>query len=159
MDNQYFGYYKSPIGSIKISYTGNGISSLVFIDKEVKSSYDDLFLQSCFFQLDEYFSGKRKVFELRLDINGTDFQVKVWKSLLSISYGHTVSYGEIAKQMGNGKLMRAVGNANGKNPVSIIVPCHRVVGKDGSLTGYAGGLWRKQWLLDHEFRCKQLSLF
>ena len=116
-------------------------------------------MQSCFSQLDDYFEGNLKSFDLETDLQGTDFQLSVWKYLLSIPYGKTVSYLDIARYLKNPKTIRAVGKANGSNPVSIIVPCHRVIGRDGSLTGYAGGIWRKKWLLDHELRSNQLSLF
>jgi methylated-DNA-[protein]-cysteine S-methyltransferase len=101
-------------------------------------------------QLDEYFSRKREAFTLPLDLKGTEFQKKVWAELLNIPFGKTVSYKELSIRLGDVKAIRAVAAANGANPVSIIVPCHRVIGSDGSPTGYAGGLWRKQWLLEHE---------
>jgi methylated-DNA-[protein]-cysteine S-methyltransferase len=101
-------------------------------------------------QLNEYFSRKRKVFDLEIDLQGTDFQKQVWMELLKIPYGKTISYKELALRLGNHGVIRAAGAANGANPVSIIVPCHRVIGSDGSLTGYAGGLWRKKWLLELE---------
>lgn len=101
-------------------------------------------------QLGEYFAGERQDFDLPLDPIGTDFQQSAWTALRSIPYGETVSYGEQAEGMGDKRKARAVGAANGRNPISIIVPCHRVVGSNGSLTGFAGGLDRKQWLLEHE---------
>ena len=103
-------------------------------------------------QLAEYFNGQRKVFELDLDPQGTDFQKKVWKQLIKIPYGQTVSYGELARRIGNPKASRAVGMANGRNPISIIIPCHRVIGSNGSLTGFGGGIEVKQYLLDLESR-------
>ncbi len=159
MKDHYEGYYRSPIGTIKLSYTGKGLAKLVFSDDDIPPTHDDLFLQDVFLQLDAYFAGKRKKFDLTLDLSGTDFQKKVWDFLIAVPFGHTVTYLDIAKHLNNPKTTRAVGHANAKNPVSIIVPCHRVVGSDGSLTGYAGGLWRKEWLLDHEKKYKQLSLF
>ena len=110
-------------------------------------------------QLDAYFAGTLQEFDLDLDLRGTEFQLRVWNQLLTIPFGHTVTYQEIASLINSPKSFRAIGHANGLNPVSIIVPCHRVIGSDGSLTGYAGGLWRKQWLLEHELKTKQLSLF
>jgi methylated-DNA-[protein]-cysteine S-methyltransferase len=107
-------------------------------------------------QLDEYFSGNRKIFDLPLDLHGTEFQKKVWSELLKIPFGHKISYKELTLKIGDIKAIRAVAAANGANPVSIIVPCHRVIGSDGSLTGYAGGLWRKQWLLEHESSLQKL---
>lgn len=108
-------------------------------------------------QLDEYFNRKRTVFDLPLDLQGTEFQLRVWNELLKIPFDRTITYKELALKLGNLKAIRAVGTANGANPVSIIVPCHRVIGSDGSLTGYAGGLWRKKWLL--EFESSTSSLF
>jgi len=153
------GYYSSGIGIIKVSYSAKGITSLVFTNTWYAHSRDDLFLQRCFEQLDAYFAGKLQEFDLELDLRGTEFQLRVWDQLKLIPFGHTVSYQEIANQLGTPGSVRAVGHANGLNPVSIIVPCHRVIGSDGSLTGYAGGLWRKKWLLEHELKTKQLSLF
>lgn len=109
-------------------------------------------------QLMEYFSGKRKAFDLPLAITGTGFQKKVWEELRHIPYGKTLSYLGLSRQIGNVKAIRAVGHANGQNPLAIIIPCHRVIGSDGSLTGYAGGLWRKKWLLEHEGALLQTSL-
>ena len=111
------------------------------------------------FEVNEYFDGKREVFTLDLNPEGTDFQKKVWDALLTIPFGKTTSYLELSKTLGDVKAIRAVAAANGKNPLWIIVPCHRVIGSDGSLTGYAGGLHRKQWLLEHESPFKQTSLF
>jgi len=107
-------------------------------------------LRLCSLQLAEYFEGARRTFDLPLAPQGTDFQKRVWERLLGIQYGVTVSYREIAEDMGNSRSARAVGSANARNPVSIIIPCHRVVGSGGGLVGYGGGLWRKQWLLNHE---------
>jgi methylated-DNA-[protein]-cysteine S-methyltransferase len=111
-------------------------------------------------QLEEYFAGKRRDFDLPLRLNGTEFQQRVWRALTKIPYGETWSYGELAKRIGNPNASRAVGLANGRNPISILVPCHRVIGADGSLTGYGGGVERKQWLLAHEgLQRGQRSLF
>ena len=110
-------------------------------------------------QLDEYFNGKRENFNLTVNPKGTAFQLKVWKSLLKIPYGKTKSYLAQSKVLGDVKAIRAVASANGKNPLWIVIPCHRVIGSDGSLTGYAGGIWRKKWLLNHENPVKQQSLF
>lgn len=107
-------------------------------------------------QLDEYFAGKRKKFELDFVFTGTVFQKKVWKALLEIPFGETTTYLALSNKLGDPKAIRAVAGANGANKMAILIPCHRVIGSDGSLTGYAGGLWRKQWLLDHE--SKQMSL-
>jgi methylated-DNA-[protein]-cysteine S-methyltransferase len=110
-------------------------------------------------QLRAYFKNEIKIFDLKLNPEGTVFQKKVWKQLETVSFGTTISYLDLSKQIGDVKAVRAVANANGKNPLWIIVPCHRVIGSDGSLTGYSGGLQRKQWLLNHERECKQQSLF
>ena len=115
-----------------------------------RSSDSHPLLQTCISQLDDYFSGKRKTFELTLSQGGTPFQQKVWDLLYQIPYGKTISYHQLAMQYGDLKAIRAVASANGKNNLAIIVPCHRVIGSNRSLTGYAGGLWRKKWLLEHE---------
>lgn len=152
-------YYKSPAGTIEISHNGKGISSLIFIDDEFRQEQIPEGFSECFKQLDEYFTGTRQLFDLSLSPQGTEFQQFVWNKLLEIPYGKTTTYLEIARRVGNTKSLRAVGNANGRNPISIIIPCHRVIGSDGSLTGYGGGLWRKKWLLEHEQQFAQLSLF
>ena len=142
--------YDSPIGIIKIEYSERGISTLVFIDGPEMESRCTEMESRITFQLDEYFKKKRKIFDLPLDLQGTDFQKRVWNELLKIPFGKTISYKDLSLKLGNLKAIRAVAAANGANPVSIIVPCHRIIGSNGSLTGYAGGLWRKKWLLEHE---------
>jgi methylated-DNA-[protein]-cysteine S-methyltransferase len=153
------GFYPSPIGILKIAYTANGISSLVFLEDENKQRSDDLFLQSCFMQLDMYFSGEKMSFDLPLDLDGTQFQKKVWHLIQTIPYGRSATYSGLARKLGNPHFARAIGQANARNPVSLIVPCHRVTGLSGDLTGYAGGLWRKRWLLEHEGWDQTLRLF
>lgn len=151
---------KSPLGYTKINGDEQGISSVIILNSEEKET--DLIpevLQDCVHQLIEYFSGERTKFDLILNPEGTEFQRKVWTKLQTIPYGKSISYLELSKQLGDVKAIRAVANANGKNPLWIIIPCHRVIGSDGSLTGYAGGLYRKQWLLSHESPYKQQSLF
>lgn len=151
---------KTPLGYTKITGDNDGIASVTVLNSEEQIS--DIIPQSledCVYQLNEYFEGKRQVFDLNLNPQGTDFQKTVWEALLTIPYGKTMSYLELSKQLGDIKAIRAVANANGKNPLWIIVPCHRIIGTDGSLTGYAGGLHRKQWLLEHESPYKQQSLF
>jgi methylated-DNA-[protein]-cysteine S-methyltransferase len=144
-------YYNSPIGIIRIESSEKGISGLVFMDNiEDEEDSKDEMASRCILQLDEYFNLKREVFDLELDLQGTGFQKRVWAELLKIPFGKTISYKELSVRLGDVKAIRAVAAANGANPVSIIVPCHRVIGSDGSLTGYAGGLWRKRWLLDFE---------
>ncbi len=150
----------TPLGFTKITGDNDGITSITVLNSDEKIT--DIIpqsLQECVYQLNDYFEGIRKNFDLKLNPEGTDFQQTVWKQLQTIPYGKTLSYLELSKQLGDVKAIRAVANANGKNPVWIIIPCHRVIGSDGSLTGYAGGLARKQWLLNHENPYKQQSLF
>ncbi len=153
-------YYKTPIGIAKIMGNTNGIQAIFWVDKitEPPTKTPDC-LHNCVVQLSEYFAGIRTTFDLKLNPQGTDFQQKVWAELLNIPFGKSTTYLQQSKQLANPKAIRAVASANGKNPISIIIPCHRVIGSDGSLTGYAGGLWRKKWLLEHESDCKQQSLF
>jgi methylated-DNA-[protein]-cysteine S-methyltransferase len=144
-------FYHSPIGLLEIKGTDSGITSILFYkEKQKEKAPIPEVLKACAAQVDEYFRGRRKIFDVPLHLNGTSFQIKVWNELLKIPYGETVSYLDIALKVGNEKMIRAVGGANGKNPISIIVPCHRVIGTDGKLVGYGGGLWRKEWLLNHE---------
>jgi methylated-DNA-[protein]-cysteine S-methyltransferase len=157
-------YYKSPIGIVKITGTQNGIQSVSILDDgviedAVFQQEIPLCLQECIVQLNEYFNKERASFNLTVNPKGTAFQIKVWQELLKIPYGKTTTYLQQSKNLGNVKAIRAVASANGKNPLWIIVPCHRVIGSDGSLTGYAGGIWRKKWLLQHENALKQQSLF
>ncbi|GAL65221.1 methylated-DNA--[protein]-cysteine S-methyltransferase [Jejuia pallidilutea] len=150
----------SPLGFTKIVGNIDGVASIsVLNSKERISDIIPEILEDCVIQLKEYFEGSRKEFQLKLNPKGTDFQKKIWNLLQDIPYGKTTSYLELSKQYGDIKAIRAVANANGKNPLWIIVPCHRVVGSNGNLTGYAGGLHRKKWLLEHESPFKQQSLF
>ena len=151
---------ETPLGQAKIIGDKDGISA-VSVDN-TKNELSQIIpeeLLECVNQLSAYFNNDLKEFELKLNPKGTEFQKKVWTQLLNIPFGKTCSYLELSKQLGDPKAIRAVANANGKNPLWIIVPCHRVIGIDGSLTGYAGGLHRKQWLLNHESINKQQSLF
>ncbi len=151
---------KSPLGFTKITGDVNGIASVIVLNSEEQVSVKiPKVLNDCVLQLNQYFEGSREQFSLKLNPKGTAFQNKVWDALLIIPFGKTTSYLQLSKQLGDVKAIRAVANANGKNPLWIIIPCHRVIGTDGSLTGYAGGLHRKQWLLDHESPYKQQSLF
>ncbi len=144
-------FYQSPIGAIEIVHNADFIVSLAFVDSEEKETQKPgTLLKQCLYQLDEYFAGTRKQFELPLAPTGTDFQKRVWRTLQGIAYAGKCSYLDIAKLMNDPKATRAIGAANGKNPIAIIIPCHRVVGSDNSLTGYAWGMGRKKWLLDHE---------
>ncbi|WP_291286597.1 methylated-DNA--[protein]-cysteine S-methyltransferase [Flavobacterium sp.] len=154
-------YIHSPLGITKIVGDEEGIAVISVSDvgtTEVSPTIPDV-LQAAVLQLQEYFEGKRTDFDLKLNPKGTDFQQKVWKSLLEIPFGKTVSYMDQTKKLGDVKAIRAVASANGKNPLWIVVPCHRVIGTNGSLTGYAGGLSRKKWLLEHENPSTQQSLF
>lgn len=150
----------TPLGIAEIHGDEDGIFSISILDenssfsKEIPDS-----LQTCVSQLKGYFDGERKDFDLKLNPKGTAFQVKVWKELLQIPFGKTISYLELSQKLGDKKAIRAVAAANGKNPIWIVIPCHRVIGSDGSLTGYAGGLHRKKSLLEHEGAIKQISLF
>jgi len=153
-------YYKTPIGIARIVGDDDGISSISVVDSATESSTKiPACLQDCVTQLDEYFQKKRTIFNLKLNPQGTEFQKEVWKALQQIPYAETRSYLKQSETMGNVKAIRAVASANGKNPIWIVIPCHRVIGSDGSLTGYAGGLWRKRWLLEHENPPEQQSLF
>jgi methylated-DNA-[protein]-cysteine S-methyltransferase len=150
---------KTPLGMATITGNENGISVIAIADDGVVSEAIPLVLQGVVTQLNDYFEGKRTEFDVLLNPQGTDFQKKVWNGLLQIPYGKTMSYLELSKQLGDVKAIRAVASANGKNPLWIIIPCHRVIGTDGSLTGYAGGLWRKKWLLELENPSPQQTLF
>jgi len=153
-------YYKTPIGTAKIVGNENGISAVTVMDDAMKTSAEiPEILKDCVQQLEEYFNGTRKQFNLKLNPQGTEFQKRVWMELMLVSYGKTRTYLEQSKQLGDAKAIRAVASANGKNPIWIIIPCHRIIGSDGSLTGYAGGIWRKKWLLEHENPSTQKSLF
>lgn len=153
-------YYKTPIGTAKIEGNIDGITSITVIDEAIETSKTSpACLQDCVQQLKEYFSGNRKSFDLKLNLQGTEFQKKVWEALQNVPYGKTRTYLEQSKVIGNVKAIRAVASANGKNPIWIVIPCHRIIGTDGSLIGYAGSLWRKKWLLEHENPTTQQSLF
>tara|TARA_R110002074_G_scaffold149035_7_gene301349 strand:+ start:20300 stop:20776 length:477 start_codon:yes stop_codon:yes gene_type:complete len=153
-------FIKTPLGIAKITGSSEGLSSIIVLDSE--EPLTDIIpesLEDAVYQLNEYFEGIRTEFQLDLNPEGTEFQKKVWLELQNIPYGRTASYMELSKLIGDPKAIRAVGSANGRNPLWIVVPCHRVIGSDGSLTGYAGGLHRKKWLLEHESPHKQQSLF
>jgi methylated-DNA-[protein]-cysteine S-methyltransferase len=143
-------YYESPIGLIELVGTDSALTSLIFVEQPLDVPTSHPYLDQVIGQLDQYFKGERRTFDLNLGFEGTPFQKQVWNQLLTIPYGQTASYLDIAKALGDAKATRAVGAANGSNPISIIVPCHRIIGSNGKLTGYGGGLWRKEWLLKHE---------
>lgn len=155
---------KTPLGTAEIIGDEQGIQSISLHDEGILASTEiteqiPKCIQDGIQQLDEYFAGSRVDFDLLLNPHGTDFQKKVWDELLNIPFGKTRTYLEQTKQIGDPKAIRAVASANGKNPIAIVIPCHRVIGSDGSLTGYASGIWRKKWLLEHESPVKQQSLF
>jgi methylated-DNA-[protein]-cysteine S-methyltransferase len=154
-------FIQTPVGVLEIKGDVEGLSAVLFNDSEtvVISEKIPKELKDGVNQLQEYFEGKREEFSLRLAPKGTDFQKRVWEQLQEIPYGKTTSYQQMANQLGDPKVIRAAASANGKNPISIIIPCHRVIGNDGSLTGYAGGLHRKKWLLEFENPSPQQSLF
>ena len=152
-------YIKTPLGIAKITGDENGVTAISVLDDGIVSQQIPTTLQESVSQINEYFEKKRTSFDFKLNPKGTDFQKKVWNALLEIPYGKTRTYLEQSKVLGDVKAIRAVASANGKNPLWIVVPCHRVIGTDGSLTGYAGGLWRKKWLLEHENPTNQQSLF
>ena len=158
----YIDYFNSPIGLMECKASDKGLVHVIFCGERANDESDKAdsvikhkvntnhLTYKCIKQLDEYFSGVRSIFDIAFDPKGTDFQQQVWACLSTIPYGKTASYGDIAKMVGKPKGAQAVGGANGRNPLTIVVPCHRVVGGNGALTGYAGGIERKLWLLNHE---------
>ncbi|WP_410982273.1 methylated-DNA--[protein]-cysteine S-methyltransferase [Bacillus cereus] len=145
----YRAYYDSEIGLLEITANDEGIMSVIFVEERKKEIKNQI-VEQCLTELDEYFHQKRTEFTVPLSAIGTQFQKNVWDALYTIPFGVSASYLDIAEKVGNTKAVRAIGGANSRNPISIIVPCHRVIGKSGKLVGYAGGLWRKEWLLKHE---------
>lgn len=150
MSEEQTTYYESPVGLIEIKVDGEFVTSILFVEEQKSNPYAHPLLENAIEQLKQYFNGERTVFDFQIKQNGTNFQHRVWNELLNIPFGKTLSYLQLSKKVGDVKAIRAVGTTNGKNSIAIVVPCHRVIGTDGSLTGYAGGLWRKKWLLDHE---------
>ncbi len=154
LDNVSYAFYQSPIGLIKIAATDKYISDVSFHDNTESEIQQPVTMQPlqiiCIEQLIQYFNGERRNFDLPLQQKGTEYQQKVWALLTEIPFGKTISYLKLAQQMGDINATRAVANANGQNKMMLLIPCHRVVGSKGELTGYAGKLWRKKWLLEHE---------
>jgi methylated-DNA-[protein]-cysteine S-methyltransferase len=152
----YYTYYESPVGLLKIGATEQYIAELSFVDKKEQITYGEPgisdVIHQCTEQLIEFFAGERRKFSVPIYQHGTEFQTRVWNELLSIPFGRTISYLDLSKKLGDPKAIRAAASTNGKNKIAIIVPCHRVIGSNQSLVGYGGGLWRKKWLLDHEFK-------
>jgi len=156
MENIFKTTVQTPIGYLELTTDHDYLLSVTFTDNYLQpSGYQPNILMETAKQIGEYFRGIRKVFNLNLQPAGTDFQMKVWEQVMKVPFGETVSYLEIAKQTGSKNNTRAVGMANGKNPIPIIIPCHRIIGLNGKLTGYAGGLDRKKWLLNHELQFSQ----
>lgn len=163
-ETQYKSYFNSPIGMMEIVGTEDSILEVSFYEDELPGKFvSNQYVNECVNQLEEYFNGGRKEFELNLNPDGTEFQKKVWNELLKIPFGYTKTYNFQSKMVGNPLSVRAVAKANGQNKIAVIIPCHRVIGSDGNLTGYAGGLWRKKWLLAHEQKYsggeQQLEIF
>jgi len=144
-------FYQSAIGVLEISGTPEGVLAINFVAAmSPPSAVCPPVMQMCVTELDEYFRGQRQIFTVKLVLHGTPFQIQVWRHVLTIPCGVTATYGAVAAAIGKPQAVRAVGLANGHNPLPIIIPCHRVIGANGKLTGYGGGLWRKEWLLQHE---------
>ena len=155
MQTTYSAYYASPVGAIRISCNETCVTEVHFLNKDELPAEDEpaaapAVLQQCREELIAYFQGKRKSFDVPVQQDGTIFQQRVWSELLAIPYGKTISYLTLAKRLGDPKAIRAAASTNGKNNIAIIVPCHRVIGSNNDLVGYAGGLWRKRWLLEME---------
>ena len=148
-DASYVDYFSSPIGLLEVLADDNGVTALRFVDQQ-QAPRDSDFTKTVLRQLSEYFDGNRNKFDLPLAAQGTAFQKRVWAALMEIPSGTTASYADIAQKVESPKAVRAVGAANGQNPIGIIVPCHRIIGSNGKLTGYAFGLEKKAWLLQHE---------
>ena len=152
-------YFESPVGLLELVVEENFLTELNFREEKSLEENPSAITRECVKQLEDFFSGKRNSFSLPLKPSGTSFQLEVWNHLQKIPFGKTISYLELARRLGNEKKIRAAGSANGKNPIAIIIPCHRVIGSDGSLIGYGGGLWRKKWLIEFESGKKQTSIF
>lgn len=152
-------YLQTPIGTAVLEGDPDGLSSIRVLDDHIPEGTPPEVLEDAVYQLREYFQGGRREFDLKLNPVGTDFQKRVWDALLEIPYGTTLSYLELSKKLGDVKAIRAVAAANGKNPLWLVVPCHRVIGSNGDLIGYSAGLHRKKWLLEHEGPVKQTTLF
>ncbi len=143
--------YRSKIGPIEVVGNQKGILTITFVDKAFKTDRAlPVCIKECLRQLDEYFKGRRKKFSVPLQLEGTPFQKAVWRQLQKIPFGQFASYGDVARAIGNPQAFRAVGNANNKNRIPLIIPCHRVIGSDGKMVGFGSGIWRKRWLLNHE---------
>ena len=157
--------FNSPLGAVYVSGESTGVTAISCLGTPqlnglpADQAQVPLPVQQAVIQLQEYFAGQRQTFDFVLNPPGTDFQKRVWQALLDVPFGQTRSYLALSRQLGDEKAIRAVAAANGKNPLWIVVPCHRIIGTNGDLVGYAGGLWRKKWLLELEQNNRQLSLF
>ncbi len=151
-------YMESPVGLLKLEGVAHSLGKISFVDKENEAECNVEYLDTAIRQLTEYFAGCREKFVLSIHLEGTHFQRNVWEELQKIPFAGKCCYEDIARKLGDIKVIRAAATANGRNPLPIIVPCHRVIGKNGSLTGYSGGLWRKKWLLDFEQKDLQPKL-
>ena len=163
MEYSYFKYL-SPLGILTVMFTKRGIHRITFRNNAKNNNIsEDIYIRKCdhliykyiFGELNKYFTGKLRVFEVPVVLEGTNFQKRVWQELMKVPYGESMTYGEIARAIGSPKAARAVGNANNKNKLPIIIPCHRIIGSSGKLTGYAGGLDRKTWLINHEEKYRE----
>ena len=151
MSEPYQAFFSSEIGNIRITANETAVETLYFVEETAAPSPEmPPVLQECLRQIEAYFRGELKDFSLKLQPQGTAFQQSVWQQLLEVPYGSTATYLDIARRLGDRNAVRAVGSANGRNPISLIIPCHRIIGANGRLIGYGGGLWRKEWLLRHE---------
>jgi methylated-DNA-[protein]-cysteine S-methyltransferase len=156
MQELFSTYYQSPVGLLRIIGSEHFISAIHFIDnlEDPATQNPSPIVIQCVEQLIQYFNGERRKFEFPIHQQGTAFQEKVWDELLGIPFGKTISYLELARRLGDTKVIRAAASANGRNNISVVVPCHRVIGSNNELIGYGGGLWRKKWLLDHEMKIR-----
>ncbi len=162
MITEHFCYLHTPTGTLQIDATEKEVTAISFLfEKPLPKDSPNRLCEEAAFQLKAYFNEKLQKFDLPLRQDGTDFQKRVWEKLVEIPFGKTITYGQLATQLGDPNYVRAVGSANGKNPLAIVVPCHRVIGANGSLVGYAGGLPRKKWLLNFEGQLTsgQLEMF
>lgn len=149
---QYQISFESPLGFLILKSNGESVTEISFAESEIHEQHSCEVLEKCKVQLERFFSGELMNFDLPLDPAGTEFQQKVWTELLKIPYGETITYMDLAVCLGDPKCIRAAGTANGKNPIAIVIPCHRVIGAGNKLTGYAGGIWRKKMLLELEMK-------
>lgn len=163
MGKHFVSYMDTPVGLVKVIADEESVVSVTYPDKRSDDEDPNEVTRTCVNQLYEYFQGSRKVFDVPVRAKGSEFQVRVWEELMAVPFGTCTTYVELARKLGDTKYTRAVGLANSRNRINILIPCHRVISRDGRLTGYAGGLWRKQWLLKHESMVagltRQLDLF